>query len=314
MAVVLAGAFLSACAGSPGLPAIANAKIDDSNALEFTGAVDSIAAEAWSVGGLTVGISASTHVSGNPQVGDLVTVQARLLGPDSLMASEIALADSSGSIEEPSSSETPSVDATPAPDQEVEFVGPIVSMGSDQWTIGDRTVAVNSDSEIKGAPAVGDVMKVHAVVQADLSLLATEIEPASESDAVSATEGTPSAEVSPEPEDTPEPEEDLAFKGTVQAIDGDHWTVSGVVFVVPSTATIEGTIGVGDTVEIHAVRSTDGTLTATKVKLEDESSPQKIGDDSSDDSHDSGGEDHSGDSHDDSSSGDHGGESGGGSD
>ncbi len=82
------------------------------------------------------------------------------------------------------------VDATETPDAEknevenpdandeagqLEFSGTVQAMNAGSWMIGDRTVLVNSETEIKGTLAVGDLVKVEAFVNADGSLTAREI-------------------------------------------------------------------------------------------------------------------------------------------
>jgi len=264
--VVLAGFTLAACTGTSVQLQSAEVKTDPSGAteMEFTGLVDSIGPEAWSVGGLTVGITVATEIAGEPQVGDLVKVHALIVPPETLVAREIALAESP--TDEPSSTDVP-----PAPGDEIEFVGQVVTIAADAWTVDDQVVAVTSETEIKGTITVGDLVKVHALVGPDLSLTAREIEPASEEDAL--------GDDDPQDDD----EEDLEFKGIVEAINGEDWTVSGVHFLVPATAQIEGAIAVGDFVEIHAAWSTDGVLTAIRVKLEDESGDESISNDDQDD-------------------------------
>jgi len=139
------------------------------------------------------------------------------------------------------------------------------------------------------------------MVGPDLSLTAREIEPASQEDAL--------GDDDPQDDD----DEDLEFKGIVEAINGEDWTISGVHFLVPATVQIEGAIAVGDFVEIHAAWSTDGILTAIRVKLGDESGDESISDDDlDDDSDDDLDDDSDDDSNDDSNDDDSG--SGGGDD
>jgi len=272
--IVLAGFTLAACTGTSVQLQSAEVETGPSgeSEMEFTGLVDSIGPDAWSVGGLTVGITVATEIAGEPQVGDLVKVHALIVPPETLIAREIALAESP--TDEPSSD-----DAPPAPGDEVEFVGQVVTIAADAWTVDDQIVAVTSDTEIKGTISVGDLVKVHALVGPDLSLTAREIELASQEDAL--------GDDDPQDDD----EEDLEFKGIVEAINGEDWIVSGVHFLVPATVQIDGAIAVEDFVEIHAAWSTDGVLTAIRIQLEDESGDEVSSDDDLDDDSDDDGED-----------------------
>jgi len=267
--VVLAGFTLAACTGTSIQLQSAELETDPSGEteMEFTGLVDSIGPDAWSVGGLTVGITVATEIAGEPQVGDLVKVHALIVPPETLIAREIALAESL--TDEPSSTDVP-----PAPGDEIEFVGQVVTIAADAWTVDDQIVAVTSDTEINGTISVGDLVKVHALVGPDLSLTAREIEPASQEDALG------------DDDEQDDDEEDLEFKGIVEEINGEDWTVSGVHFLVPATLQFEGAIVVGDFVEIHAAWSTDGILTAIRVQLEDESGDKSTSDDDLDDDSD----------------------------
>jgi hypothetical protein len=260
--------------------------------MEFTGAVDSIGSNAWSIGGLVVGVTPSTEIQGDPAVGDLVKVHALVLDESTLVAREIQRAEGALGAEV-----TPV--ATPAAGEEIEFFGAVVSIASDTWTVGDQTVAITSATEIKGTISIGDPVKVHAMVQPDLSLTASEIEPATAADLVSSQDDS---------SDNGDVElEDVELKGKVESIVGNEWTVASVTFLVPAEAVIDGAIQVGDMVEVKAFWSADGVLTAIRVHLEDSA----VGDDSSsDDASDDNGSDPSDDSN--GSGDDHSGSGGGG--
>ena len=266
---VLAAFTLAACTGTPAqLESVeVGAGPQGETEMEFAGAVDSIGSNAWSIGGLVVGVTASTEITGEPVVGDIVRVHALVLDGSTLVAREIARAEGALGAE-------PTPVATPAAGEEIEFFGSVVNIASDAWTVGDQTVAITSATEIKGTISVGDPVKVHAVVQPDLSLTAREIETATEADLASGDDDSST--------------EDVELKGTVEQIVGDEWTVASVTFVVPPGTAIDGAVQVGDTVEIHAVWSADGVLTAIRIHLEDgpgddDSSGDDSGDADSDD-------------------------------
>jgi len=293
--VVLAGFTLAGCTGTSIQLQSAEIETDPSGEteMEFAGAVDSIGSNAWSIGGLVVGVTASTEITGEPAVGDIVRVHALVLDGATLVAREIARA--AGAL---GSEPTPA--ATPSAGEEIEFFGAVVTIASDAWTVGEKTVAITSDTEIKGTISIGDPVKVHALVQPDLTLTAREIEPATEADLVGG-------------DDASGEDEDVELKGVVEKIVGDEWTVASVTFVVPAGTPIDGEVQVGDFVEIHAAWSAEGILTATRVHLED-----GAGDDS-DDALDDDGDDDLGDDSDDDDSGSGGGDdddsgSGGGDD
>jgi hypothetical protein len=73
---------------------------------------------------------------------------------------------------------SPTLEPTPEPQGEIEFTGTVEVIASDLWVVGGRTVAVTAATEIKPGLTIGALAKVHAVVQADGTQWAREIEPA----------------------------------------------------------------------------------------------------------------------------------------
>jgi hypothetical protein len=268
VSLAAASLSLSACAGALPLPEGFSFEVEPAEAseLEFTALVDAIGPEAWTIGGMPVGLSAFTEISGSPQVGDLVKVHASAVAEVGLIAREIER------VARAAPAETPP--ASPASGEEIEFVGAVTSIGAARWTIGDRTIAISPQTEIKGVIAVGDLVKVHARVQSDLSLTAREIEPAEADDL--------------EDGDVDDLDhEDVRFRGTVQSMGGQTWLVGGLSFLVTDATDIRDDVRVGDFVEIRAVLLADGQLFATRIELEDEdddrSGPNRGGDDDRDD-------------------------------
>jgi uncharacterized membrane protein YgcG len=58
----------------------------------------------------------------------------------------------------------------------IELTGVVSNLTAESWTIMGRVIAVTPQTELKGTFAVGDTVKVHAMVNADGSLTALEIE------------------------------------------------------------------------------------------------------------------------------------------
>jgi hypothetical protein len=203
---------------------------------ELTGVVESQSAGAWVVGGHTVQVNpGQTEVSGSPAAGDLVKVEGGTNAAGALLAREIQ----------------PATAAAGAPANEIEFSGTVTSIGASAWVIGGQTVQVTPQTEIKSGVALNAFVKVHAVPQADGSLVAREIEP----DAPQAT-GTP-----------PVNGDEHEFTGTLTAINADLWTIGGqVVRITPGTE-VKGDPRVGDVVKVHASPGSDGVLVAREVEL-----------------------------------------------
>ncbi len=161
--------------------------------IEFTGRVDSIGSSTWVIDGVTVRITSQTEIKDpNIQVGDTVKVYAVRLPSGEVIAEEIELAeDRSGpgggeDDEEHEDEDAPEEDPSEEPeheeeheeeeDQKVEFTGTVQSKGGSLWVIGGRQVLVDSDTEIKGDPDVGDLVKVKGVTLPDGRIQADKIE------------------------------------------------------------------------------------------------------------------------------------------
>jgi len=59
---------------------------------------------------------------------------------------------------------------------------------------------------------------------------------------------------------------EVAFMGTVEAISGDQWTISGQVVKIDPQTSIDPNIKVGDVVKVEGSVAQDGTVVAAKVE------------------------------------------------
>ena len=118
--------------------------------------------DVWPIGGQDFVVTADTRISGEPQLGDWVAVDGRLLADDTLVADAIWV-----------------VGATA---ERFEFVGVVEAIGADTWTISGVAVAVDAETEIEADISVGDSVKVGGLVQEDGVWLATEIKLAEDAD------------------------------------------------------------------------------------------------------------------------------------
>jgi hypothetical protein len=157
----------------------------------------------------------------------------------------------------------------------IEFSGTIEAIDVADWTVSGVTFAVDSGTEIKGDFALGDAVKVEAMLVDD-TVTATEV-----SAAESEGDGASSDDSSGKDSKTGETE----FTGTVEAMGASSWTIDGVEVAIDSSTEIEGGIAVGDLVKVHAFETETGVLTAREIQL----ATHDDGEDSNDDS------DHEGD-------------------
>lgn len=65
-------------------------------------------------------------------------------------------------------------------------------------------------------------------------------------------------------------DDEIEFRGVVESIVGDLWTVNGRAVKVTAFTEVKGLFQVGDWVKIHAFLDDDGTLTAREIELDDD--------------------------------------------
>ena len=229
--------------------------------LEFTGEVQSVSAGEWMIADLSFIVQPQTEVKGNPQVGDQVKVHASLTADGALLAREIEPAEN---FEEDDD------DALPFDlEDEMEFFGVVETINPDQWTIAGRTVFLLPQTEVEGAITTGDLVKVHAFLNAAGELAAREIELATSDD---------------ESDDNAfDLEHEIEFYGAIEAMGGEIWTITGrTILILPETE-IKGTLSVGDLVKVHAFLNATGELAAREIEPAIET---EMTDDDMDDDHD----------------------------
>jgi hypothetical protein len=233
----LAVIFLAAC--NAALPAGAKAILapDGKSAqVEFTGVVESIAADQWVVSGQTLLINAQSVIEGVLAAGDSVKVHATVTSDGAVTANKI----------EPATNK-PQVTPGSNVENEKDFSGVVEVISADSWQISGQVFIVNPQTEIKGNILVGDKVKVHFLNNGDGTFTATEI-----------------GLMDDKPQDAGGI---LELTGKVEAFTDDAWTVKGQVFTVNTGTTIKDNILLGDVAKVHYVVNADGTFTATEIEL-----------------------------------------------
>jgi hypothetical protein len=157
---------------------------------EFTGRVESMGTSSWTVGGTNFRVTPETEIEPGIGLAAPVLIRARQ-APDGTWTAvkiEFARSGDGGGFESPpvtpmgtksggEGGERPEATSSSGeqPDK-VSFTGTLQSSGGPVWMIGEKQVHVDSRTEIRGSPHVGDTVKVEASRQADGSLLAGKIE------------------------------------------------------------------------------------------------------------------------------------------
>jgi hypothetical protein len=129
----------------------------DGSPFEFTGVVQTIGDESWSISGIDVTVNDDTEIKDNPAVGDVVKVEGHISPNGVWLAREIKAADDDDDD-----------DAA-----KFEFNGLVETI--DPWVVAGIAVATDEWTEINTAVELGSLVKVEGVILADGTWLAEEI-------------------------------------------------------------------------------------------------------------------------------------------
>lgn len=167
---------------------------------------------------------------------------------------------------------TPSSPASPSPSpspqgKKVEFEGTVEAVGASSLTVSGHVFLVNAGTKIKrddhtialADVKVGDKVEGEGVVQADGSVLATKIKVENDED------------------DDNQGENEVDFKGTIDSITPPTLVVSGRKVMTNGSTRIRNgdkTVALtdlkpGQKVEVEGIAQTDGSVLASKIKVED---------------------------------------------
>ena len=229
----------------------------DDDDIEIEGRIQAIGADSLVVNGITVYVDGNTRVEDDDDmpipfsdlmVGDPVEIDAVRLGDGTLLATEIERDDDGRD------------------DDDLEFEGRIQSIGADSLVVNAITVYVDGNTRVEDDDdnpiafsdlQVGDRVEIHAVLRADGSYYAREIELDDDDDNGG---------------------REVELTAPIDAISPDSITVGGLTFSVDANTRVEddddnpipySDLVVGMIVEIHGRRFADGTLYASKIEVED---------------------------------------------
>jgi uncharacterized protein (TIGR03437 family) len=246
---------------------------DDNGGSGFTGVVQSLpqggAVGDWKVSGTTVHVSATTEIdaeNGLIAVGACVEVEGMLLADSSIAASQVKTeeADKCNSI------------VPPAPNP-TSFSGSIQMLPTGglvgDWTVSGKTVHVAASTQInqqRGPASVGACVEVQGTMNADASITAAEIQVESASGGCL-----------PPP---PNQEQEVEIFGVVQSLPAmgaliGNWMVSGRTVQVSATTELENEnpIVVGACVKVEGQLASDGSVIASKIEANADSSSCQTG-------------------------------------
>ncbi len=129
----------------------------DGSPFEFTGVVQTIGAESWTISGITVAVAADTEIKDDPAVGDVVKVEGQITLEGIWLAHEIKAVDDDDDDDM----------------AKFEFTGLVETI--DPWVVAGIALTTDEWIEIDTAVEPGSLVKVEGIILADGTWLAEEI-------------------------------------------------------------------------------------------------------------------------------------------
>jgi len=173
---------------------------------------------------------------------------------------DIVVDDEPTETPEPTATMEPT--STPEMEEHIEFEGEVEAVNGDgSYVIAGQTVLTDENTHFEPnaeAVAIGVWVEVKAVQEADGSLLALKIE------------------VKDREYGDDEHGAKVEFQGTVEAIDGNAYTIAGQVVMVSADTVFkpdQASITVGAWVKVEALTLSDGSLLARKIELKHAGEP-----------------------------------------
>ena len=235
---------------------------------EFTGIVQEIRPDRWTVGGRQVRVLDITELDADIRLGDTVWVHAHADEDGVLAAREISLVTPSSA---PAETDDPEDQGTPAPEaEEMEFTAVVEAITATTWTIGGRIVLIDAGTSIEGAPTQGATAEVRAVRMPGGLWVAERIRlHQGEPTAAGAASPTVEGQTTPFPTDQRASGEHVDIEGQVEVIGSGYWIVGGTTLAIDGATEVRGAPQVGDTVRVAAVTQANGQLLAKKIERVD---------------------------------------------
>jgi hypothetical protein len=203
------------------------------DAQEFTGKVEAITAESWTVEGQLFAVNAQTEIKDNILLGDMVKVHFVKNADGTFTATEIELAG-----DQADNSEQTNLG-------EAEITGKVDAFTPEAWIVKGQVFAVNAQTEIKDTIYLGDVIKVHYMVNPDGTFAATEIELAGDNQGHNS-------------------EKKLA--GVLNELTQTQATIGNIVVLISSQTKLDSGLVIGEPVKAEVVTNPDGSVTALKIE------------------------------------------------
>jgi hypothetical protein len=183
--------------------------------------------EPWIIAGQPFDVYTDTVITGDPQVGDWVSVEGYLRTDNTRVVREITLVRRS-------------------PVNQFTLTGRVEMITDDAWTIAGQNIMISTTTQIDIDIEVGTLVRVEGIIKDSGVLQASSIS--------RQEEGEGSRRLP------------FNFTGVVQAIEPESWMISGVTLAVNSDTQVDRGIAVGDLVRARGWIQADGTWYAYTIE------------------------------------------------
>lgn len=194
---VFAALALSACAGAATPASTAGGSKVEAALVEFTGVIEAIDGNQWTVNGQIITVDPSVVADGPFNVGDTIKVEAEVAADGTIIVTKVEAPsaddnsnDDNGNDDnsnddnenEDNSNDDNGNDDNSNDDDENEVVGVVTAMDETTITIDGQVYSLADFTEIKDTIQVNDTVKLHFIVNADGTLTVSEVELSDPSD------------------------------------------------------------------------------------------------------------------------------------
>jgi hypothetical protein len=213
--------------------------------VEWSGFVESIALDQWTIQGVVAQVSSETKLTPGLKIGDQVKVHANLNSAGLLVARE---------IERLSADE---LDKT----GQIEFVGHLISNEGEIWIVDSWEVLLGPETEIGPGIGLGELVKVEGVLTLESKVQAREIDLF---ETVNDADDVDEFDNDDETDDLEEIDE-IEFFGVIESIPAEYWNVHGLTLRVSIDTEVDFGLLVGDLVKVEAALDDEGRLVALEI-------------------------------------------------
>jgi hypothetical protein len=180
---IFAAMLLSACGAAANSNGSVGAVKGNASPVEFTGVIESINGDQWTVNGRVITVDPAVVNDGPFQVGDKVKVEVDVQADGSVVVTRVETPDAPVADSTDDSLSTPEVSSTPDPtvpgiifdNSGNEAFGTVDSFDGTTIVIGGQTFTVADGAEIKDTIVSGSYVKVEFVLNSDGTMSISEI-------------------------------------------------------------------------------------------------------------------------------------------